>query len=142
LSDGCGWSWWAAFTNGSLAYQRPKLVEIVDSTDVTLRGLTFRNSPFWTLHTFYADRVTSANLTVLAPRAIGNTDGIDPDLSSDVLIDSCTVDVGDDGISIKSDYRVDPASGNVTVRPSARVTVRNTTALSRNVAIGSSTSAT
>jgi polygalacturonase len=72
--DGLGWPWWAAFANGTLKYQRPKLVEIVDGVDVVLRGLTFRNSPFWTLHTLYCSRVAFLELTVLAPRAVGNTD--------------------------------------------------------------------
>jgi polygalacturonase len=137
--DGLGWPWWAAFNNGSLPYQRPKLVEIVDSRDVTLRGMTFRNSPFWTLHALYSSNLSFVDLAVLAPRAVGNTDGIDPDSCTDVLIDSCFIDVGDDGISIKSDVRVDPVTGVVTLEPSARILVRNTTVLSRNIAIGSST---
>jgi polygalacturonase len=137
--DGLGWPWWAAFSNGTLRYQRPKLVEIVDSRDVLLRGMTFRNSPFWTLHALYSARVSFVDLAVLAPRAVGNTDGVDPDSCTDVLIDSCFIDVGDDGISIKSDFRVDPLTGAVTLEPSARTLVRNTTVLSRNVAIGSST---
>lgn len=137
--DGLGWPWWSAFNNGSLAHQRPKLVEIVDGTDVVLRGLTFRNSPFWTLHTLYCSRVSFLGLSVFAPRAVGNTDGIDPDSCTDVLIDSCFIDVGDDGISLKSDFRVDPVTGSVALLPTARVHIVNTTVLSRNVAIGSST---
>ena len=139
VMDGLGWPWWAAFNNNSLPYQRPKLVELVDSHDVLLRGMTFRNSPFWTLHALYSARVSFVDLAVLAPRAVGNTDGIDPDSCTDVLIDSCFIDVGDDGISIKSDFRVDPVTGAVALLPSARILVRNTTVLSRNIAIGSST---
>lgn len=139
IIDGSGASWWAAFANGSLANQRPKLVELVDSTDVVMRGLTFRNSPFWSLHTLYCSRVSFVGVAVQAPRLIGNTDGIDPDSCSDVLIDSCDVDVGDDGISIKSDFRVDPDTGAAILVPSERILVRNTTVHSRNVAIGSST---
>lgn len=135
--DGLGWPWWA--NASTLVNQRPKLVEIVDSVDVLLRGMTFRNSPFWTTHTLYSQRVTFVDLTVLAPRAVGNTDGIDPDSCVDVLIDSCFIDVGDDGISLKSGYRVDPVSGVATLLPTRNVLIRNTTVLSRNVAIGSST---
>ena len=131
--DGLGWPWWSAFNNNSLTFQRPKLLEVIDSTGVTLRGMTFRNSPFWTLHTLYCNDVRFEGLTVLAPRAVGNTDGIDPDSCSDVLIDSCHVDVGDDGISLKSDFRIDERSGAVTLVPTSRVLIRNTTVLSRNV---------
>ena len=45
--------------------------------------------------------VSTTNLTVLAPRSVGNTDGLDPDSCENVLIDSCYIDTGDDGISIK-----------------------------------------
>ena len=137
LLDGGGPAWWANAT--TLRYQRPKLVEIVDSQDVVLRGMTFANSPFWSLHVLYCARVSFLGVTVLAPRAVGNTDGCDPDASSDVLIDSCHIDVGDDGISIKSDWRVDPLTGAAALVPTSRVLVRNTTVLSRNIAIGSST---
>lgn len=34
--DGCGWAWWAAFNNGSLTHQRPKLVEVVDCEFISL----------------------------------------------------------------------------------------------------------
>lgn len=137
--DGLGWPWWHAFDNGTLTHQRPKLVEIIDGVDVTFRGMTFRNSPFWSLHTLYCSRVSFLGVTVLAPRAVGNTDGIDPDSNSDVLIDSCFIDVGDDGISLKSDLRVDPVTREAVFVPTQRVLIRNTTVLSRNVAIGSST---
>jgi len=137
--DGGGAPWWANFSAGALAHQRPKLLEVVDSTDVVVRGLTFSNSPFWSLHALYCARVAFVGVTVLAPRAIGNTDGIDPDSSTDVLIDSCLVDVGDDGISIKSDWRVDPDTGAAALVATRRVRIRNTTVLSRNIAIGSST---
>ncbi|OEU22184.1 pectin lyase-like protein [Fragilariopsis cylindrus CCMP1102] len=38
---------------------------------------------------------------VMTPRSVGNTDGLDPDSCENVLIDSCYIDTGDDGISIK-----------------------------------------
>jgi polygalacturonase len=136
LLDGAGAAWWANASR--LPHQRPKLVEVVDSSDVTVRGLTFSNSPFWSLHAVYCARVSFLGVTVLAPRAIGNTDGVDASSCTDVTIDSCHIDVGDDGISIKSDWRVDPATGAATLLPTARVLVRNTTVLSRNIAIGSS----
>jgi polygalacturonase len=119
--DGLGWPWWRAFANGSLAHQRPKLVEVVDGQRVTFRGLTFRNSPFWTLHTLYSRNVQFLGVTITAPRNVGNTDGIDPDSCSDVLIEDCVIDVGDDGISLKSDFRVDPHTGDVTLLPTERV---------------------
>lgn len=131
--DGCGWPWWANFTAGTLAHQRPKLVELVDAEDVVLEGLTFANSPFWTLHPIFARRVRVSGVAVLAPRAVGNTDGIDPDSVTDCLIEDCLVDVGDDGISVKSGQH--DVTGDLL--PSRNILIVNTTVLSRNVAIGS-----
>lgn len=133
IIDGNGWPWWANFSAGTLSHQRPKLIEIVDAVGVTIRGLTLRNSPFWTQHVIYASHVVFDGLTVLADRSVGNTDGIDPNSATDVLINNCHVDVGDDAISLKSG----PHDVTGELLPTARVLVRNTTILSRNIAIGS-----
>lgn len=95
--DGNGWDWWYGVShdpNGTYnrmicqeghhapacMIQRPKLLEFVDCRDVLIAGtssdngrLTFKNSPFWTLHPTFCDGVRMANLTVLAPRDHGNT---------------------------------------------------------------------
>jgi polygalacturonase len=99
--DGNGWDWWYGVSHdlngtynimvcrgGKLGpptapacmIQRPKLLEFVDCHDVLIAGtssgdgrLTFKNSPFWTLHPTFCDGVRMANLTVLAPRDHGNT---------------------------------------------------------------------
>ena len=80
---------------------RPKLIEFHNSTNIVLDKFTARNSPNWFIHPFLSKNIAMTNLTVLAPRAVGNTDGLDPDSCENVLIDSCYIDVGDDGISIK-----------------------------------------
>jgi hypothetical protein len=129
--DGCGWPWWR--NASTLTIQRPKLVEIVDAEDLVFEGMTYANSAFWTHHPTFATRVRYSGVTVLAPRAVGNTDGIDPDSSTDVLIEDCLIDVGDDGISIKSGYHDE----TLALMPAANILIRNTTVLSRNIAIGS-----
>lgn len=133
--DGLGWPWWANYSAGLYpkSLKRPKLIEILDGDGVTLQGLTIRNSPFWTIHPTFCSNVVVRGLTVLAPHQVGNTDGIDPDSCSNVLIESCLVSVGDDGISVKTGYH--DVTGQLV--PSVNVLVRNTTILSRNFAIGS-----
>ena len=80
---------------------RPKLIEFYNSTNIVLDRFTARNSPFWFIHPFLSKNISMTNLTVLAPRAVGNTDGLDPDSCESVLMDSCYIDVGDDAVSIK-----------------------------------------
>jgi polygalacturonase len=128
--DGNGWDWWYGVShnpNGTYnrqvcrggtglpvptapacMIQRPKLLEFVDCKDVLIGGtatdrvLTFKNSPFWTLHPTFCVGVRMANLSVLAPRDHGNTDGVDPDSCDDVHVTDVTIDVGDDAVSVKS----------------------------------------
>jgi polygalacturonase len=133
IIDGNGWEWWNAFNNGTLQHQRPKLLELVDGQGIVVEGLTFRNSPFWSTHPIFCSNVRFTNVTVLAPRAVGNTDGIDPDSCDSVLIENCYVDVGDDAISLKSG----PHDVTGALIPTQNVLVRNTTIMSRNIAIGS-----
>lgn len=131
--DGLGWPWWANYSAGTLKYQRPKLIELVDADGLDFVGMTFRNSPQWTFHPIFSRNIRFINISVLAPRPVGNTDGIDPDSCENVLIDNCHIDVGDDAISIKSGWH--DITGKL--MPSANITVQNSLILSRNVAIGS-----
>ena len=80
---------------------RPKLIEFYNTTNIILNGFTARNAPTWNIHPYGCQNVIMTNLTVLAPRYVGNTDGINPDSCINVIIDTCYIDVGDDGISIK-----------------------------------------
>lgn len=133
--DGTGWQWWLNFSKGMYTDQRPKLFEPAYCRNVHVQDITFKNSPFWTVHPIFCNNVTFKNVTVLAPRLIGNTDGIDYDSCTDSLIEDCHVDVGDDGVCIKS-----AVDGSGVPRPSDNITIRNTLILSRNFAIGSDTS--
>ena len=82
-------------------WQRPKLIEFYNSTNIVLDRFTARNSPLWFIHVFLSKNIAMTNLTILAPREVGNTDGLDPDSSQNILMDTCYIDVGDDGVSIK-----------------------------------------
>ena len=85
-------------------------------------------------------------MTVLSPRSVGNTDGIDPDSAVNVLITDSYISVGDDGISIKSDNITAGALGFVggaraagAMMPTRNVTMRRLVINSRNWCVGSST---
>lgn len=79
--DGAGWTWWGNVSRNASnlwAHQRPKLVEFVDCTTVTVTNVTLRDSPFWTLHPIFCTDVWLQHLNIFAPRNHGNTDGVDP----------------------------------------------------------------
>jgi polygalacturonase len=136
--DGSGAYWWELFHSKSLEHGRPHLVELYNSSDVTVSNLTLQNSAFWTLHPVYARGVHIHDLTITAPEDSPNTDGIDPDSSSNVLIERCSISCGDDHIAIKSGI---DAAGRAVNLPSRNITVRRNTHLAgRGISIGSEVS--
>lgn len=77
--DGQGQAWWMKFRKKLLKHTRGPLVQIMWSSDIHISNITFRNSPFWTLHPYDCTNVTISNVTILAPLyGAPNTDGIDP----------------------------------------------------------------
>lgn len=91
---------WTAFKTFETA--RPRLVFFNSCKDVTVQGITARNSASWTFHPFYSENVSLLNVNVEAPEMSPNTDAIDPESCRDVKIIGCRLSVGDDCIAIKS----------------------------------------
>lgn len=109
--DGAGASWWALVTAAEKALPvplRPKLVYLSDCRNVVVREITLQNSPSFHLVPFFCENVLVDHVTVQAPADSPNTDGVDPICSHDVVISNCTIDDGDDNISVKTDGVVDP----------------------------------
>jgi polygalacturonase len=108
--DGQGATWWATMDMAEHGNarpdrpirRRPMFVQIKDCTDVRIDGPTFLNAPFWNIHLLYSRNVEVANCKIIAPANSPNTDGLNTDSCSDVLVHDCFADVGDDGFGIKS----------------------------------------
>ena len=83
-------------------FLRPVLVSLRNCERVLLEGVTFQNSPCWTLHPLYCKHVTIKDITVRNPHYSANGDGIDIDACENVLLTGSSFDVGDDAICIKS----------------------------------------
>ncbi len=83
-------------------YLRPPLLQIQNSEHVSIEGITLTNSPFWTLHPLYSTNLLFKDLTIINPKEAPNSDGIDVDSCQNVHITGCLIDVGDDGIVLKS----------------------------------------
>ena len=110
--DGNGLRFWKAFwlrrawnpqcTNKE--EQRPRLFYAADCTNLTLAGVTFRNSAFWTTHIYKCSRVKYLGCSMLSPHEpVGgpSTDAIDIDACTDVLIKNCYMAINDDAVALK-----------------------------------------
>lgn len=107
------------------AHLRPQFIQFNRSENVLLEGITITNSPFWTIHPYLCTNVVIRNLKVYAHGH--NNDGVDPEMSQNVLIENCVFDQGDDAIAIKSGrnpegWRLKTPSKNIVIR---NLTVKN-----------------
>jgi len=83
-------------------FLRPRLVKLVNCRRVLLDGVTFQNSPNWTLNPTLCEDVTIRGVTSRNPYYGQNTDALDVESCRNVVIRNSTFDVGDDGICLKS----------------------------------------
>lgn len=109
---------------------RPRMAYISNSKNVTVSGITMKNSGFWTNHLYNCRRVKYLDVTILAPTdgypKGPSTDAIDLDVCNDVLISGCYMNVNDDGVCLKGGKGtyVDTIPGN---GPANRVIVNKCT---------------
>ena len=96
--DGRGYNWWPDRAN----QHRPRMFQPILCDNVRLAGITIKNSPMWTVHPVCCKNVTIDGITIRNPWDSPNTDGINPESCSGVHISNCTVDVGDDCLTLKS----------------------------------------
>jgi polygalacturonase len=97
----------------------PKTVAIKLCQHVTIRGVTVKNSPNYSISLWGADYVGIDGVTVLN----GYSDGIDPDSCRFVRISNCYIDCYDDAICPKSS----PSMGMDKRRAVEHMTVTNCT---------------
>ncbi|WKL58082.1 glycoside hydrolase family 28 protein [Asticcacaulis sp. ZE23SCel15] len=119
-------TWWSRtktpFGEGDHAAWRPRLISIIDSEKITLEGLTFANSPSWTIHPLNSRWLTFTNLQIKAPSDSPNTDGLNPESCTDVKISGIHFTVGDDCIALKSGKI---SMARKALRPTRRVSISN-----------------
>ncbi|KAG6525700.1 hypothetical protein ZIOFF_015666 [Zingiber officinale] len=119
--DGQGLVWWEWFNSRTLNYSRPHVLELVNSTDVFVSNLTFLNSPAWSIHPVYCSNIDIQNITVYASFDSPFTNGIVPDSCSNMCIEDCSIEVGQDGIALKSGW---DNYGIAFDRPSTNIHIR------------------
>lgn len=101
-------------------YLRPNLVQPYRCKNVLIEGVTMKNSPMFEVHPVLCSNVTVRGLQVASHGP--NNDGCDPDSSTDVLIENCLFDTGDDCIAIKAGRNRD---GRRVAAPTENVVARN-----------------
>ncbi|KAF8642627.1 hypothetical protein HU200_067308 [Digitaria exilis] len=137
--DGQGEVWWNMWRRRTLQHTRPNLVEFMHSTGIHISNIVLKNSPFWNIHPVYCNNVVVTNMMILAPHDSPNTDGVDPDSSTNVCIEDSYISTGDDLVAIKSGWDEYGIAYN---RPSSGITIRRVRGSSpfSGIAIGSEAS--
>lgn len=103
-------------------YLRPNFIQPYRCKDVLIEGVTIVNSPMWEVHPVLSRNVTVRNVKIASHGP--NNDGCDPESCSDVLIEGCTFETGDDCIAIKSGRNGD---GRRVAAPVEDIVIRNCT---------------
>lgn len=105
---------------GDGRWLRPQFIQPYRCTNVLIEGVTIRNSPMWEINPVLCKNVMVRNVKIASHGP--NNDGCDPESSTDVLIDNCEFDTGDDCIAIKSGRNRD---GRRVAVPSQNIIIRN-----------------
>ena len=104
--------------------KRPRTVLISNSSDITLKGITFQQAGFWTVQVLYSSYCTVDG--VIIQNNLGghgpSTDGIDIDSSSHILVENCDIDCNDDNFCLKAGRDADGLRVN---KPTEYIVIRN-----------------
>ncbi len=119
--DGRGYNWWQKLPSDTM---RPRAINPILCKNVTISGITVKNSPCWSVHPMCCENVLIENVSVINPPDSPNTDGINPESCKNVRISGCYIDVGDDCITIKSGTEDDILQKS---HPSVNILVENCT---------------
>ncbi len=110
---------------------RPHLIHFNRCKNVLLDGFQIRESPFWTIHLYMCDGAIVRNLDVKAHGH--NNDGIDLEMSRNVLVEHCVFDQGDDAVVIKAGRNRDAWRLN---SPCENIVIRHCTILEGHTMLG------
>lgn len=102
------------------ARARPHLIQFNRCANILLDGFRVNGSPFWLIHLYHSENCIVRNLSTYA-RGLNN-DGLDIDMTRNVLVENCRFDQGDDGIVLKAGRNADAWRLG---RPTENIVVRN-----------------
>lgn len=118
--------------------KRPgNMVVFTGSKHILVRGVTLRNSPYWTLHLAGSEDVVVEGLTVDNDMRVPNNDGIHMTSSRDIRVSDCRITTGDDAIAVSgvNDHGSAIPGFVAYHRPTENVVVTNCVLSSRSAGI-------
>lgn len=104
------------------SHLRPQFIQFNRCENILLEGISILNSPFWVIHPYLSKNIVIRNVSVMAHGH--NNDGVDPEMSQNILIENCIFDQGDDAIAVKSGRNQDAWRLNT---PTKNLVMRNCT---------------
>jgi polygalacturonase len=96
-------TWWQLNTAASGGLAAPRLVSANMGSGLVIQGLRFQNSGKFHIVPSGIRGFTIWGITIITDPSSPNTDGVDPDGSTDGVIAYSTISTGDDNIAIKGD---------------------------------------
>ena len=94
--------WDVALYEPYRAFLRPKMVRFMKCANLTIEGVTFRNSPMWTVNPVLCTNVVIRGVQVRNESWAQNTDSLDIESCNGAKVTDCAFSGGDDGICLKS----------------------------------------
>jgi polygalacturonase len=98
-------TWWDLAKEAKIKDQFqacPRLIVARESDNFTLYRITLRNAPNLHAGAEKTNGFTAWGVKIKTPKTARNTDGINPESSSNVTIAYCSIDTGDDNVAIKA----------------------------------------
>lgn len=102
-------------------YLRPQLIQFFNSKNILVENVQIEDSPFWCIHLLKSKSITIRGVKYNAHN--NNNDGIDPEYSSDILIENILFDNADDNVAIKAGRDDEGRSNSST--SSENIVIRN-----------------
>lgn len=97
-------------------------VLMYNCSNITVEDVILRNPAAWNSHILLSENITYKNVKILNDLSVANTDGIDPDSTSNFLIDGVFAYCSDDTVAVKTS---DGYFYNDTAEPCSDITVQN-----------------
>lgn len=94
---------------------RPHLIQFFACRNITLEDFFITNSPFWCVHLLKSENIVCRGLRYDAK--LVNNDGIDPEMSRNILIEDVHFNNGDDNVAIKAGRDNDGWGDNSDIAP-------------------------